>query len=180
MFTEKILTFFEERIYALYIKFNTYIFFSRSNLQTHNFASSWGPSKESLSLLYKAFLRPFLTYASPGWFPFSSVTNFTKLERFHQAASCAISSCLSSSPIPLHLSQAFLPPLRVTLTHFALSSYERDLCLQTFSPILDLARLGVKPRLFRSSWKAFASTYPLMLFSFFPRKALLACPPSPP
>ena len=29
-------------------------------------ASSWGPSKESFSLLYKAFLRPFLAYAPPG------------------------------------------------------------------------------------------------------------------
>ena len=31
--------------------------------------ASWGPSKESLSVLYTAFLRPVLTYASPGWFP---------------------------------------------------------------------------------------------------------------
>ena len=37
-------------------------------------ASSWGPSKESLSVLYKAFLRPVLTYASSGWFPFLGVT----------------------------------------------------------------------------------------------------------
>ena len=29
-------------------------------------ASSWGPSKESLSVLYKSFLRSLLTYASPG------------------------------------------------------------------------------------------------------------------
>ena len=29
-------------------------------------AWSWGPSKESFSLLYKAFLRPLLIYASPG------------------------------------------------------------------------------------------------------------------
>ena len=29
-------------------------------------ASSWGPSKESLSVLYKSFIRPLLTYASPG------------------------------------------------------------------------------------------------------------------
>ena len=28
-------------------------------------ASSWGPSKESFSLLYKSFLRPLLTHASP-------------------------------------------------------------------------------------------------------------------
>ena len=46
-------------------------------------ASSWGPSKESLCVLYKSFLRSLLTYASPGWFPFLSVTNVTKLERLH-------------------------------------------------------------------------------------------------
>ena len=42
-------------------------------------ASSWGPSKESLFLRYKSFLRPLLTYVSPGWVPFLSATNFTKL-----------------------------------------------------------------------------------------------------
>ena len=46
-------------------------------------ASSWGPFKESLSLLYKAFLWCLLTYASPGKFPFLSITNFTKLKRLH-------------------------------------------------------------------------------------------------
>ena len=46
-------------------------------------ASSWRSSKESLSVLYKAFLRSLLTYASPGWFPFLSATNITKLERLH-------------------------------------------------------------------------------------------------
>ena len=43
-------------------------------------ASSWGSSKESLSLLYKFFLWPLLTYASPKWFPFLSVTYITKSE----------------------------------------------------------------------------------------------------
>ena len=33
-------------------------------------ASSWGPSKESLSFLYKSFLRSLLIYVSAGWFPF--------------------------------------------------------------------------------------------------------------
>ena len=140
-------------------------------------ASSWGPSKESLSLLYKAFLRSFLTYASPGWFSFVSVTNLTKLERLHRAASRAITGCLSSSPIPLLLFEASLPPLRVTLTHFILLSYEQALRLPTSFPISGLARLGVKPRLFRSSWRAFASTYPLMLPSTSPMEALVACPP---
>ena len=73
-------------------------------------ASSWGHSKESLSLLYKSFLRPLLTYASPEWFPFLSATNVTKLERLHRAASRAITGCLSSCPIPLLLTEASLPP----------------------------------------------------------------------
>ena len=143
-------------------------------------ASSWGPSKKSLSVLYKSFLRSLLTYASPGWFPFLSDTNFTKLERLHRAASRAITGCLSSSPIPLLLSEASLPPLRVTLTHITLLSYERALRLPTSFTISGLAKLGVKPRLCRSSWGAFASTHPLMLPSTCSRKAFLACPPSPP
>ena len=143
-------------------------------------ASSWGPFKESLSVLYKSFLRSLLTYASPGWFPFLSATNFAKLERLHRAASRAITGCFSSSPIPLLLTKASLPPLRVTLTHFTLFSYERALRLPTSFPISSLARLGVTPRLCRSSWRAFASTHPLMLPSTCPREAVLACPPCPP
>ena len=53
-------------------------------------AFSWGPSKESLFLLYKAFLRPLFTYASPRWFPFLRATDITKLERLHRAASRTI------------------------------------------------------------------------------------------
>ena len=140
-------------------------------------ASSWGPSKEFLSVLYKSFLRSLLTYASPGWLPFLSATNITKLERLHRAASRAITGCLSSSPIPLLLTEASLPPLRVTLTHFTLLSHERALRLPTSFPISGLARLGVKPRLCRSSWRAFASTHPLMLPSTCSREALVACPP---
>ena len=155
-------------------------FFPRLKALPCIFASSWGPSKESLSVLYKAFLRPLVTYASPGWFPFLSATNSTKLERLHRTASRAITGCLSSSPIPLLLSKASLPPLRVTLTHFTLSSYERALRLPTSFPISGLARLGVKPRLCRSFWRAFASTHPLMLSSTCSREAFLACPPFPP
>ena len=116
-----------------------------------------------LSLQYKVFLLPLLTYASPGWFPFLSITNFTKLERLHRAASRAITSCLLSYSIPLLLSEASLPILQVTLTHFTLSSYERALRFPTSFPISGLARLGVKPKLCRLSWRAFAATHPIML-----------------
>ena len=111
---------------------------------------------------------------------FLSATNFTKLECLHRAVSRAITGCLSSSPIPLLLTKASLPSLRVTLTHFTLFSYEQALRLPTSFPISGLARLGVKPRLCRSSWRAFASTHPLMLPSTCSREALLACPPFPP
>ena len=131
-----------------------------------------------MSLLYKAFLRPLFTCASPGWLPFLSDANITKLERLHRAASCAISGCLSSSSIPIVLSGASLLPLRVTPIHFTLLFYERALRLPTSFSISDLARLGVKPRLYRSSWRAFTSTHSLMLPSTSPREALLACLPS--
>ena len=151
-------------------------FFSRLKALRCISASSWGPSKDSLSVLYKFFLWSLLTYASPGWFPFLSATNITNLERLHQAASRAITGCLSSSPIPLLLSEAFLLLLRVTLTHFTLLSNERALRLPTSFLISGLARLGVKPRLCRSFWRAFASTHPLMLPSTCSREVLLACP----
>ena len=155
-------------------------FFPRPKALRCIFASSWGPFKESLCLLYKAFLRPLLTYASPRWFPYLTATNFTKLERLHRAASRAIIGCLSSFPIPLLLFEASLTPLRVTRTHFILSSYERALRLPTSFPISGLARLGVKPRLCRSSWGAFASTHLILLPSTSAREALLACPLFPP
>ena len=86
-------------------------------------------------------------------------------------------SATTSVSIPLQL---FLGHLRVTLTHFTLLSYERALHLPTSFPISGLARLGVRPRLCRLSWKAFASTHPLMLPSTSSSEALLACPPFPP
>ena len=96
------------------------------------------------------------------------------------SGSRAFTGCLSSSPIPVLLTEASLPLLRVTLTHFTLLSYERALRLPTSFPVSGLARLGVKPRLCRLSWRAFASTHPLMLPSTCSREALVACPPFPP
>ena len=111
---------------------------------------------------------------------FPKCYHITKFECLHREDSCTIISCLSSSSILLLLSKASLLSLRVILTHFTLSSYEWALCLPTSFPISGLARLGVKSRLCRSSWRAFASTHPLMFPSTSPREALLTCPPFPP
>ena len=83
-------------------------------------SASWAPSKESLCPLYKAFIRPVITYASPGWFAFSSPTCITSVERMRRSSCKVITDCLSSTPIPLlHVEILFLP-LRVTLTHQSL------------------------------------------------------------
>ena len=54
-------------------------FFPRLKVLRCISASSWGSSKESLSVLYKSFFRSLLTCASPGWFPFLSAGS-----QFHQ------------------------------------------------------------------------------------------------
>ena len=130
-------------------------------------AFSWGPSKESLSLLYKAFLRPLLTYASPGWYPFLSVINITKLKCLHRAASRTITGCLSSCPIPLLFSEASLPLLRVILTHFTLSSYERALHLPTSFSISGLARLESETKTLQILLESFCIHSPAHASFFF-------------
>ena len=96
--------------------------------------TSWGPTKESLSPLYKAFVRPVLTYASPGWFPFLCNTATNHLEVLHRAACRVITGCLPSTPSSLLLLEAQLPPLKLTLEHQALYSFERLNVLCAFPP----------------------------------------------
>ena len=112
-------------------------------------------------------------------FLFLALPTLPNWNGLHRAATRATISYLSSSPIPHLLSEASLPPLRVTLTRFTLLSYEQALRLPISFSISGFARPEVKPRLCRSSWRAFASTHPLMLPSTSPKEALLACPPFP-
>ena len=114
-------------------------------------SASWGPLKESLCTLYKAFIRLILTYASPGWFPFSSPTHITSVERMHRSSCRLITGCLLSTPIPLLHIEALLPPLRVTLTHQSLSFFERALRLPFTFPIASLANSNPRTRLKKSS-----------------------------
>ena len=73
-------------------------FYPRHKALRPKATASWGPRKESLSLLYKAFVRPVLTYASPGWFPFLCDTATVHLEVLHRTAGRVITGCLSSTP----------------------------------------------------------------------------------
>ena len=142
--------------------------------------ASWGPTGESLSLLYKAFVRLVLTYASPGWFPFLCNTATNHLEVLHRAACRVITGCLSSTPSSLLLLRARLPPLGLALEHRTLCSFGRALRLPPdFSSLCALAIRSVPCRLKKKpSWRSFCSSATQPLPS--PRKSLITCPPFPP
>ena len=67
--------------------------------------------------------------AAPRWFPFLRNTATNHLEVLHRAVCRVITGCLSSTPSSLLLLEAQLPPLKLTLEHQALSSFERALRL---------------------------------------------------
>ena len=118
-----------------------------------------------------------LTYASPGWFPFLCNTATNHLEVLHRAACRVITGCLSSTPSSLLLLEAQLPPLKLTLEHQTLYSFERALRLPpVFSSLYALAIKNVPCRLKKKpSWRSFCSSVTQPLPS--PRETLITCPP---
>ena len=142
-------------------------------------SASWGPSKESLCTVYKAFIRPILTYAFPGWFPFSSSTNTTSVQRTHRSSCRVIAGCLSSTPIPLLHIEALLPPLRVTLTHQFLSFFEQTLRLPSTFPIASLANSNPRTLLKKSSWRSFSRSHNLTPNLHLAREPVILFPPKP-
>ena len=70
-------------------------------------------------ILYKAFVRPGLSYASPVWFTFPCTMLTTQLEILHRAACMVITGCLSFIPFPfLFLRPSFLPSKQVNSKHY--------------------------------------------------------------
>ena len=65
------------------------------------FASSWGPSKESLSVLYKAFLRP------PYYLRFIRMIHFPKRYQYHQIGTPPPSGQSCHHRLPLVLPYPF-------------------------------------------------------------------------
>ena len=142
---------FKLRVLSLRKKFHTRFRAFRSIA-----SASWGPSKESLCTLHKAFICPILINAFTGWFPFSSPTHITSVERMHRSSCRVITGYLSSTPIPLLHVKALLPPLRVTLTHISLSFFERALRLPSTFPIASLENSNPRTHLKKGSWRSFS------------------------
>ena len=73
-----------------------------------------------------------------------------------------------------------LSSLRITLTHFALSSYERAFRFPTFSTIPDVARLGSKTKTFQILLGSFWVHSPAHALSYFSQGSSLCLLPSHP
>ena len=122
--------------------------------------------------------HPYLCF--PGWFPFSSPTHITSVERMHRSSCRVITGCLSSTPIPLLHIEALLPPLRVTLSHQSLSFFEQALRLPSTFPIASLASANPRTRRKKSSWRSFSRSLNLTPNLHLAREPLILCPPNPP
>ena len=92
----------------------------------------------------------------------------------------AVTGCLFSTPSSRLLLEAQLPPLKLTLEHQTLYSFERALRLPPdFSSLYALAIRNVPCRLKKKpSCRSFCSSATQPLPS--PRKSLITCPPFPP
>ena len=173
------------RVLAMVLLFKHHVlslrkkFYSRFGAFRSIASAPWGPSKESLCTLHKAFIRFILTYASPGCFPFSFHTHITSVERMHRSSCRIITGCLSSTPIPLLHTEALLPPLRVTLTHQSLSFFERALRLPSTFPVASLANSYPRTCLKKSSWRSFFRSHNLTPNLHLAREPLILCPPKP-
>ena len=55
--------------------------------------TDWGHSKETMLATFKALIRPLFTYAAPIWYPNSSPTSISKLQRIQNAAIRVIIGC---------------------------------------------------------------------------------------
>ena len=86
-------------------------------------ASSWGPSKESLSVLYKSSV--------PSHLRLTRMVSFPKRYQYHQIGTPPLSGQSRHHRLPLVL--PYPTSLRVSLTRFTLFSYERALRLPTSS-----------------------------------------------
>ena len=142
-----VVTFDRTLFFKHYVVFLRKKFHSRFRVFRFIASASWSPSKESLCTLYKAFILPIFTYDSPGWFPFSSPTHITSVEKMHRSSCRVRTGCLSSTPIILLHVEALLPPQRVTLTHQSLSFFEQTIRLPLTLSLATLVNSNSRTRL---------------------------------
>ena len=82
----------------------------RANSLRYLTNTNYGQQKESLTTLYKQFIRTSLNYATPAWHPSTSQTNRNKLQTTQNKALRTITGCTRSTPVQhLHDETPILP-----------------------------------------------------------------------
>ena len=72
--------------------------------------TDFGQHKETLSLLYKQYIRSVMSYASPAWAPTISNTHHNTLQTIQNSALCIITGCTKTTPTAhLHSETRILP-----------------------------------------------------------------------
>ena len=106
--------------------------------------TTWGQQKESLINTYKASIRSLFTYAAPIWYPYTSPTNISKLQRVQNAAArIATGSVKLSAESHLHAETMMLP----IQDHLSLLSCQHLVtCLQPDHPSYPTVTADPGPR----------------------------------
>ena len=109
----------------------------------------------------------------------SANTATNHLEVLHRAACRVITGCLSSTPSSLLLLEAQLPPLKLTLEHQTLYSFERALRLPPTSPAF---MPGNQKRSLSTKEETLPGDHSVLQHTTtpIPRESLITCPPFPP
>ena len=166
---------------------------ARSRLKVMKALSSttFSHTKESLTALYKQFIRPVMTYASMAWTPDLATTHVRTLQRTQNAALRIATGCTKTSPVHhLHAETSVLP-LRAHMdmrgTQFYAAASNRDHPCHHLQDLRPTRRTHhVPPATYYRSHYRDLSPYtppPILtersrIHTHFVRRALSAAPPN--
>ncbi|GFR66859.1 reverse transcriptase (RNA-dependent DNA polymerase) [Elysia marginata] len=142
---------------------------------------SWGADKEDLRIVYLAYIKSAIDYASNAWYPCLAKDRRQKLETVQNAAARTITGCTKNTNTKLLLNEAKLLPLEVESTISQSAAYERSLRLPETDPSRDTAENPVRTRL-RSlgTWRETGKDKAYVCgLEDFPREKLVPVPDIP-
>ncbi|GFS02406.1 ribonuclease H [Elysia marginata] len=143
---------------------------------------SWGADEEDLRIVYLAYIKSAIDYASNAWYPCLAKDSRQKLETVQNAAARTITGCTKNTNTKLLLNEAKLLPLEVESTISQSAAYKRSLRLPETDPSRKTAENPVRTRL-RSlgKWRETGKDKAYVcILEDFPREKLVPVPDIPP
>ena len=114
--------------------------------------STWGWPKDSLCLIFHAFVSSHLNHAGAGWQPYICGSNKKKLNRLQNRALRAITGQLVSAPFEALCTEAGVQSHRTTSTRLVARSLEKALWCPEDHPRRITAEEQVDHRTDRDCW----------------------------